>query len=131
MYLIQRVYQGMEISYGGESTLSQEPELVSQDTNLGPTLESTLPPHILLLLQNERAAKREAARTAREEANEQAFQDCEAELEDTIMKLVSVARATKKRKCTLEYFQSTLAGLKHTLLEVQGLNTARAGRKCQ
>ena len=36
----------------------------SQDTNFGPTLESTLPPNILLLLQMERAAKRAAEKAA-------------------------------------------------------------------
>lgn len=129
MYLTQRIYQGMVISYDGEQPLPQEP--VSQGIDFCPSLESTLSPNLILLLQKERALKREAERVAREQANEQAFQECEAELEQCIARLVDVAKRTRKRKCTLQYFQSTLAGLKHTLLEVQGLNASGAGRKCQ
>lgn len=129
MYLTQKIYQGMVISYDGEHSLPQDP--VSPSIDLGPSLESTLPPNIILLLQRQWAVKREAERVAREKANEQAFQECEAELEQCVTKLVHMAKGTKKRKCTLQYFQSTLAGLKHTLLEVQGLNAAGAGRKCQ
>ena len=88
------------ISYDGEQPLSQEP--ASQSIGLCPSLESTLSPNLILLLQRERTLKREAERVAKEKADEQAFQECEAELEQCVAKLVDVAKGIRKRKCTFK-----------------------------
>ena len=56
MYLTQKMYQGMVISYDEEQPLPQEP--VSQSIEYGPSLESTLSPKLILLLQRERVWNR-------------------------------------------------------------------------
>ncbi|KAG0023691.1 hypothetical protein BGZ80_008462 [Entomortierella chlamydospora] len=139
MYLAAKVYKGMEISYRGESydidpsqaqTVKNVPEL-SSSSILPPPLEQTLPPAILLLLHRQRAEKADQERIAREKEQEQELMDLEADLKTMISEIGIAAGSTKKRKCTLEYFRSTVAGVRKTLLEVKGLNAVQAGRRCQ
>ncbi|KAG0165615.1 hypothetical protein DFQ30_008246, partial [Apophysomyces sp. BC1015] len=136
MYLTAKVYKGMEISYQGESyeidhlqvQADQNDFELSPDSTLPPSLEQTLPPAIRLLLHRQRAETAEQRRIAREKEQEQELKDLEADLKDMISEIVIAAGSTKKRKCTVEYFQTTIAGVRKTLLEVKGLNTVQAGQ---
>ncbi|KAG0164097.1 hypothetical protein DFQ30_010518, partial [Apophysomyces sp. BC1015] len=67
----------------------------------------------------------------REKEQGQKLKDLEADLKDMISEIVIAADSTKKRKCTLEYFQTTVAGVRKTLLEVKSLNAVQAGQRCQ
>ncbi|KAI8606020.1 hypothetical protein EDD21DRAFT_349490 [Dissophora ornata] len=93
--------------------------------------KAILSPHLALQLQRARAVQQEAARVARDAENALKFKDCEAKLQDLMKSILHEAAAIKRRKCTLQYFQSSIAGLERTLLEVKGLNQVGAGRKCQ
>ncbi|KAG0196377.1 RNA-binding signal recognition particle subunit srp14, partial [Mortierella sp. GBA30] len=55
------------------------------------------------------ADKAEQRRIAREKEKEQEIQDLEADLKGMVSEIVTAASSTK-RKCTLEYFQTTVAG---------------------
>ncbi|KAI1316894.1 hypothetical protein EDD11_009384, partial [Mortierella claussenii] len=133
------VYKGMEISYQGESfeidglqmQVDQNNADVSPGSTLSPPLEQSLSLAILLLLHRQRAEQAEKSRVAREKQQEQELEDLEADLRDMISEIVIAAGSTKKRKCTLEYFQSTVAGVRKTLLEVKGLNAVQAGQRSQ
>lgn len=139
MYLTAKVYKGMEISYKGESyeidhlqvqTIQNDFEH-SPDSTPPPSLEKTLSPAILLLLHRQRAEKAEQKRITRENEQERELKDLEADLRSMISEIAVAAGSTKKRKCTLEYFQNTVAGVRKTLLEVKGLNAVQAGQRCQ
>ena len=69
-----------------------------------------------LPLDGDRAA---APGRAREAQIQEAFQECERELEGALRKLEDIDQNKKKRRCTLQYFQSAVAGLKSILLDVQ------------
>ena len=131
MYLVPRKYNGLEISYSNEPEPPQDPDEAIIENDLGPPLESLLSPHVRLQLQAMRAENQEAQKRAREAETEKAFQECERELEDALKKLGVIVCDKKKRQCTLQYFQSAVAGLKNTMLDVQGVNAVGAGRKCQ
>ncbi|KAI7821853.1 hypothetical protein BC939DRAFT_454667 [Gamsiella multidivaricata] len=139
MYLTAKVYKGMKISYQGEPyevdylqvQADQNDFDPSPDSTLPSSLEQTLPPAILLLLHRQRAEKAEQKRIAKEKEQEQELQDLEADLKNMISEIVIAASSTKKRKCTLEYSQTTIVGVRKTLLEVKGLNTVQAGQRCQ
>ena len=131
MYLVPRKYNGLEISYSNEPEPPQDPDEAVIENDFGPPLENLLSPHVRLQLQAMRAENQEAQKRAREAETEKAFQECERELEDPWKKLGDIIRDKKKRRCTLQYFQSAMAGLKNTMLDVQGVNAAGAGRKCQ
>jgi hypothetical protein len=73
-------------------------------------LESTLSPNLILLLQRDRNLKWEAERVDREKADEQAFQECEAELEQCVAKLVDMAKDTKKRNVHFSTFKARWQG---------------------
>lgn len=115
MYLTAKVFKGMEISYHGESyeidhlqvQADQNDFELLPDSTLPLSLEQTLPPAILLLLHRQRAEKAEQRRIAREKEQEQELMDLEADLKDMISDIAIAAGSTKKRKCTLEYFQTT------------------------
>jgi len=130
MYLVARIYINLEICYDEGPTHPQEPIVCDN----GPTfsLESLLSPHLALQLQRSRAEKQEAARVAREAQNAQIFHECERNLEASVLAIAHEVLAKKnRRKCTLQYLQSVVAGLERTLLEVKGLNQVGAGRRCQ
>ncbi|KAF9348416.1 hypothetical protein BGX26_000171 [Mortierella sp. AD094] len=118
IYLTAKAYKGMEISCQGEPyeighlqvQADQNDFDPSPDSTLPLSLEQTLPPAILLLLHRQRARKAEQKRIAREKEQEQELQDLEADLKDMISEIVIAAGSTKKRKCTLEYSQTTVAG---------------------
>lgn len=77
------------------------------DPKLTPSLERTLPQTILVLLQRQRAENAEQRRIAREKEKEQKIQDVEADLKDMVSEIVKAASSTKKRKCMLQFFQTT------------------------
>lgn len=129
MYLVTRIYNDIEISYEGEPTLSNES--ATDENKLGFSLETMLSPQLLLLLQRERATKRQADLLAKEAENAQAFEDGEAELMALLEKIYHALEAKKKRKCSLQYLQETVALLHSAYLQVKGLNESGAGRKCQ
>lgn len=129
MYLVSRIYRNMEICYDEGPTLPLEP--IDDDNNPTFSLEAILSPHLALQLQRARAVQQEAARVARDAENALKFKDCETKLQDLMKSILHEAAAIKRRKCTLQYFQSSIAGLERTLLEVKGLNQVGAGRKCQ
>ena len=80
----------MEISYLGkrydlEEQVNQNDDFdTSSDLKVLPSLESTLSPAIVLLLQRQRAEKQVAKRKAREQEIKQEFLDCEADLESLV-----------------------------------------------
>ncbi|KAF9344663.1 hypothetical protein BGX26_004058 [Mortierella sp. AD094] len=136
MYLAQRVYPGLKVSYGGDITFKEEVENPTDNSEPEPglphaSLESTLPLHIRLMLQRQRAEKAQAVRIAKQRENDQAFMDCEATMEASLKAIEVALSARRKRRCTLQYMQSTAAALRNMELEVQGLNTSHAGQRCQ
>ena len=90
-----------------------------------------LNPAIIAQLSKARAEKKEAARKDREAEQVLAFKDCEERLTALLATIGDEARAQKRRKCSLQYFQSAIAGLERIVLEIKGLNNVGAGRKCQ
>jgi hypothetical protein len=94
-------------------------------------LKTILSPQLLLLLQRQRAEKRNADLLAKEAKNARAFEEGEAQLKVLLEKIGTAIWATKKRKCSLQYLQETIALLHNTYLQVKGLNESGAGRKCQ
>ena len=130
MYLTLRIYLGMRIPYDGEGDLDGKEE-VKQDLDCRiPSLESTLPKQIRLLLQRQRAERKELEQITRDIEKEEAFMECETAMKATADAIVAELHR-KKRKCTLEYMQGTSAALRNVYLEVQGLNTVNAGQRCR
>jgi hypothetical protein len=136
------LYNDMKICYDGIAVPSQKSSIpadhcddgdVSDDSDddLSPRLKAILSPSLVLQLEKARAEKKEAARKARSSERAAAFRECELRLVSLLVMMGDEAKAKKRRKCTLPYFQSTIAGLERTLLEIKGLNTAKAGRTCQ
>lgn len=101
------------------------------DDEIPERFRSMLKPETILQLNKARAERKEAARKAREAELAAVFIECEKRLAALITVIGDEARAYKRRKCSLKYFQSTIAGLERTLHEVKGLNNVGAGRKCQ
>jgi len=129
MYLVPRIYNEIEISYEGEPSVLEE--TITSDNKVDVSLEKTLSPQLLLLLQKHRAEKKEAERLAKEAENARAFEEGEAQLRALMEKIDATLRATKKRKCSYQYLQETVAVLHNSYLQVKGLNESGAGRKCQ
>ena len=130
MYLVPRIYNDIEISYEGNvETVGLEATV--SDNELDIPLENLLSPRLLLLLQKQRAETREADRLAKEAENMRAFEDGEAQLMDILEKIQATIQTAKKRKCSLQYLQETIAVLHNAHLQVKGLNEVGAGRKCQ
>ena len=88
-------------------------------------------PLVVLQMELARAEKKAERRKLRESERAIESNGCEKRLLHLLKSMGDEARATKRRKCTLQYFQSTIADLERTLLGVKGLNTVHAGRKCQ
>jgi hypothetical protein len=142
LYLVSRMYNDMKICYDGIAVPSQKSSIptdhcddgdISDDSghDLSPRLKAILSPSLVLQLEKARAEKKEAARKARSSERASAFRKCELRLVSLLVIMGDEAKAKKRRKCTLPYFQSTIAGLERTLLKIKGLNTAKAGRTCQ
>jgi hypothetical protein len=129
MYLVSRVYSGMEVCFNGDPTLAQE--LINCDIDLVDDVENSISPHLRLQLQKHRAEAQERERSEREVANALAFEAGETKALVIAETILQEIRARKKRKCNLQYMQTVVAGLERTLLEVRGLNTVAAGRTCQ
>jgi hypothetical protein len=129
MYLVTRIYNDIEISYEGEPSLSKES--TADENQLNVSLETILSPQLLVLLQRQRAEKREADLLAKAAENARAFRDGEEQLMALFKKIYEVLSATKKRKCSFQYLQETIALLHSAYLQVKGLNESDAGRKCQ
>ncbi|KAF9984145.1 hypothetical protein BGZ79_005634, partial [Entomortierella chlamydospora] len=92
MYLVQRVYKGMKVSYAGD--LAFGPAIVQgrQDQNtefFQHDLEAGLAPFLRLQLDRKRAAEQEAERVARERANAEEFEYQEGQLEELIKQMVT------------------------------------------
>lgn len=130
MYLVPRIYNDIEISYEGNEEMVGM-EVTVGDNKLNFSLENLLLPRLLLLLQKQRAEKREVDRLAREAENQQAFKQGEAQLVAILEKIQAAIQTAKKRKCSLQYLQEMIAMLHNTHLQVKGLNEVSAGRKCQ
>ena len=129
MYPVPRIYNDIEISYEGAPSFSEE--ATTDENQLHVSLEKTLPLHILLLLEKQRAEKREADMLAKETENARAFEEDEAQLVALLKKIHAALLATKKSKCSFHYLQETIALLHNAYLQVKGLNESGAGRKCQ
>ena len=119
----------MEVCFNGDPTLVQE--LISCDINLIDDLENSISSHLHLQLEKHRSEQRERERSEREVANTLVFEASETKALVTAEAILQEIRAQKKRKCTLQYMQTVVAGLERTLLEVKGLNAVAAGRTCQ
>ncbi|KAI8601364.1 hypothetical protein EDD21DRAFT_374660 [Dissophora ornata] len=100
MYLVPRVYVDLEIKYGGDPILPQEPQETQEAIGVGqdfePPLGSTLSPHLVLQLQATRAEHQEAQKRAREEEIAEAFQECEHELLVACEELIDVVILPKR-----------------------------------
>jgi hypothetical protein len=129
MYLVSRIYSGMDVCFGGDPTVVQE--LITCDNGLIDSGYDAVSPHLRLQLQKHRAEKRERERSEREVANTLAFEESETKALVLAEQILLEIRAKKRRKCTLQYMQTVVAGLERTLLEVKGLNAVAAGRTCQ
>jgi len=130
MYLVPRIYNDVEISYEGNVETVALGVTVG-DNELDISLENMLSPGLLLVLQKQRAETREADRLAKEAENMQAFKEGEAQLMAVLEKIQASIQTAKKRKCSLQYLQETIAVLHNAHLQVKGLNEVGAGRKCQ
>ncbi|KAK3805237.1 MAG: hypothetical protein JOS17DRAFT_768795 [Linnemannia elongata] len=117
MYLVTRIYNDIEISYEGEPSLSKES--ATDENRLNLSLETLLSPQLLLLLQRQRAEKREADLLAKAAENARAFEDGEAELMAILQKIYQALAAKKKRKCSFQYLQETIALLHNAYLQVK------------
>ncbi|KAI7821001.1 hypothetical protein BC939DRAFT_216583 [Gamsiella multidivaricata] len=138
MYLVQRLYKSVRVSYSGEPAIESAIEpAVAQEQHVqnmdffGPDLEAGLAPLLRLQLDRKRAAEQEFERVAREVATRQEFEDNEGLLMGLMKQMGAAVEARKKRKCTLEYLKSVVATTKNTLLEIQGLNASQAGQRYQ
>ncbi|KAF8933452.1 hypothetical protein BGZ58_006341 [Dissophora ornata] len=134
MYLVQRLHKRIKISYAGDLAFEPAADQEHYDQHvefLGPDLEAGLSPFLRLQLDRKRAAEQEAQRVAREKLTKQEFEDYESELQELMRCMVTAVEARKKRKCTLEYLKAAVATTRNNLLEIQGLNAAQAGQKCQ
>ncbi|KAI7831342.1 hypothetical protein BC939DRAFT_438308 [Gamsiella multidivaricata] len=136
MYLVQRLYKSVRVSYSGEPAIESAIEpAVAQEQRVqnmdffGPDLEAGLAPLLRLQLDRKRAAEQEFERVAREVATRQEFEDNEGLSTELMKQMGAAVEARKKRKCTLEYLKSIVATAKNTLLEIQGLNASQAGRR--
>jgi hypothetical protein len=95
MYLVIMIYTDAKISYEGEPSLSKD--LTTDETHPFVSLETTLSPHLLLLLQRHRAEKREVDLLAREAENARAFKEGEEQL-IVLLNRISLALIAKKKE---------------------------------
>ena len=110
----------------------------NSDIDEGESSEDEIPaawhismPLVVLQLQKARAEKKAERRKLRESERAIEFNECEKRLLDLLKSMDVEARAKKRRKCTLQYFHSTVTDLERALLGVRGLNAVHAGRSCQ
>ncbi|KAI7820147.1 hypothetical protein BC939DRAFT_494784 [Gamsiella multidivaricata] len=101
MCLVPRIYRGMAIIYDREPVLPQQPRVpigIENDLEgyFGPPLEKLLSPQLHLQLQAMKTKQQEAQRRARESEAEEAFQECERELEDALKELGHIIRDKKE-----------------------------------
>ncbi|KAK3836266.1 MAG: hypothetical protein J3R72DRAFT_450473 [Linnemannia gamsii] len=140
LYLVSRIYNSMDISYDGSDMFLRDEDVTDDDMNNGsevddddssedeiPAAWRVIVPLVVLQMELARAEKKAERRKLRESERAIEFNG----LLHLLKSMGDEARATKRRKCTLQYFQSTIADLERTLLGVKGLNTVHAGRKCQ
>ncbi|KAK3834071.1 MAG: hypothetical protein J3R72DRAFT_452558 [Linnemannia gamsii] len=136
--------QQHDISYDGSDMFLRDEDVTDDDMNNGsevddddssedeiPAAWRVIVPLVVLQMELARAEKKAERRKLRESERAIEFNGCEKRLLHLLKSMGDEARATKRRKCTLQYFQSTIADLERTLLGVKGLNTVHAGRKCQ
>ena len=126
---MERIYNEVQISYEDEPAHSQEP--TRGDNKLNTSLDDLLSPQLRLLIQRQMAAKKEADRLAKAAEYTQVFNNGEDELVTLLEKTGTAIVAIKKRKCSLQYLQQTIAAPHNVYLQVKGLNEQAAGRKCQ
>jgi hypothetical protein len=139
MYLVEILHRTMRISYTGESAevlvnelaVAEDAQELDDQAFLGYNLEAGLGPLLRLQLDQKRAAEKEAKRIARERALLEEFDHNEDQLMKLMQQMVTAVGARSKRKCTLEYLKGAVAETKNLLLNIQGLNVAHAGRRCQ
>ncbi|KAI8594609.1 hypothetical protein EDD21DRAFT_393290, partial [Dissophora ornata] len=129
MYLVPRIYSDVDISYEGHVETVSPVAAVSDTLDI--PLENMLSPRLLLLLQKQRAETREDNRLAKEVENMRAFEHGEEQLMAILEKIQATVQTVKKRKCSLQYLQETIAVLHNAHLQAKGLNEVGAGRKCQ
>ncbi|KAI7825631.1 hypothetical protein BC939DRAFT_121788 [Gamsiella multidivaricata] len=104
MYLVQRFYKSVRVSYSGEPAIESAIELaVAQEQHaqnmdfFGPDLEAGLAPLLRLQLDRKRAAEQEFERVAREVATRQEFEDNEGLLMELMKQMGAAVEIDQKR----------------------------------